>query len=40
MLAGGALEASVFAPIVLGIVAILFSRVYRENRYQPLTTLS
>lgn len=27
-------EASVFTPIVLGIVAILFSRVYRENRYR------
>ncbi len=27
-------EASVFTPIVLAIVAILFARVYRENRYQ------
>jgi uncharacterized protein len=27
-------EASVFTPIVLAIVAILFTRVYRENRYQ------
>lgn len=26
-------EASVFTPIVLAMVAILFSRVYRENRY-------
>jgi membrane protease YdiL (CAAX protease family) len=27
-------EASVFTPIVLALVAILFTRVYRENRYQ------
>ena len=27
-------EASMFTPIVLAIVAILFARVYRENRYQ------
>jgi membrane protease YdiL (CAAX protease family) len=27
-------EASVFTPIVLGIVAILFTRMYRDNRYQ------
>jgi membrane protease YdiL (CAAX protease family) len=27
-------EASVFTPVVLGIVAILFAWVYRENRYQ------
>ena len=27
-------EASVFTPIALGIVAILFTRFYRENRYQ------
>ena len=27
-------EASVFTPIVLMVVAILFSRAYRENRYQ------
>ncbi len=27
-------EASIFTPVVLGLVAILFSRVYRENRYQ------
>ncbi len=35
-LTGGSVgpEASVFTPIVLGIVAILFTRVYRENRYQ------
>jgi membrane protease YdiL (CAAX protease family) len=35
-LTGGSVgpEASVFTPIVLGIVAILFIRVYRENRYQ------
>jgi membrane protease YdiL (CAAX protease family) len=34
-LTGGSVgpEASVFAPIVLVIVAILFTRVYRENRY-------
>ena len=28
-------EASVFTPIVLGIVAVAFSRVYRESRYRP-----
>ncbi|MGC2446265.1 MAG: CPBP family intramembrane glutamic endopeptidase [Candidatus Sulfotelmatobacter sp.] len=35
-LTGGSVgpEASIFTPIVLGIVAILFVRVYRENRYQ------
>jgi uncharacterized protein len=35
-LTGGSVgpEASVFTPIVMGIVAILFTRVYRENRYQ------
>jgi membrane protease YdiL (CAAX protease family) len=35
-LTGGSVgpEASVFTPTVLVIVAILFSRVYRENRYQ------
>jgi len=35
-LTGGSVgpEASVFTPIVLVIVAILFTRVYRENRYQ------
>jgi membrane protease YdiL (CAAX protease family) len=35
-LTGGSVgpEASVFTPIVLLIVAILFARVYRENRYQ------
>ena len=27
-------EASVFTPVVLGVVAILFARFYRENRYQ------
>ena len=27
-------EASIFTPIVLGIVAILFASLYRENRYQ------
>lgn len=27
-------EASIFTPIVLGVVAILFASVYRENRYQ------
>lgn len=29
-------EASVFTPMVLLIVGVLFSRVYRENRYEPL----
>jgi membrane protease YdiL (CAAX protease family) len=35
-LTGGSVgpEASVFTPIVLAIVAILFARVYRENKYQ------
>lgn len=35
-LTGGSVgpEASVFTPIVLALVAILFSRVYRENKYQ------
>ena len=35
-LTGGSVgpEASVFTPILLGIVAILFTRIYRENRYQ------
>ncbi|MBZ5678694.1 MAG: CPBP family intramembrane metalloprotease [Acidobacteriia bacterium] len=35
-LTGGSVgpEASIFTPIVLVIVAILFTRVYRENRYQ------
>ena len=35
-LTGGSVgpEASVFTPLVLGIVAILFTRIYRENRYQ------
>ena len=35
-LTGGSVgpEASVFTPIVLALVAILFTRVYRENRYQ------
>ena len=34
-LTGGSVgpEASVFTPVVLLVVAILFSRVYRENRY-------
>jgi len=37
-LTGGSVgpEASVFTPIVLLIVAILFSRVYRENQYPAL----
>jgi hypothetical protein len=30
-------EASVFTPIVLVMVAILFARVYRENRYEQQT---
>jgi len=36
-LTGGSVgpEACVFTPIVLGIVAILFSRVYRQNQYYP-----
>jgi uncharacterized protein len=29
-------EASIFTPITLLIVAVLFSLVYRQNRYQPL----
>jgi len=29
-------EASIFTPLALLVVGILFSRVYRENRYQPL----
>jgi hypothetical protein len=29
-------EASVFTPITLAIVAILFSRVYRENQYRTV----
>ena len=39
-LTGGSVgpEASVFTPIVLVIVAILFTRVYRENRYQLQTS--
>jgi membrane protease YdiL (CAAX protease family) len=38
-LTGGSVgpEASIFTPIVLLIVAVLFSRVYRENRYHPRT---
>jgi uncharacterized protein len=38
-LTGGSVgpEASIFTPIVLLIVAVLFTRVYRENRYHPLT---
>ena len=37
-LTGGSVgpEASVFTPIVLGVVAIIFASVYRENRYQSL----
>jgi len=37
-LTGGSVgpEASIFTPLTLLIVGILFSRVYRENRYQPL----
>lgn len=27
-------EASIFTPIVLGVIAVLFARFYRENRYQ------
>jgi hypothetical protein len=27
-------EASIFTPVVLALVAILFSRVYRESKYQ------
>jgi len=35
-LTGGSVgpEASVFTPLALLIVALLFTRVYRENRYQ------
>jgi uncharacterized protein len=37
-LTGGSVgpEASIFTPLTLLIVAIVFSRFYRENRYQPL----
>ncbi len=37
-LTGGSVgpEASIFTPLTLLLVAILFSRVYRENRYQAL----
>jgi uncharacterized protein len=37
-LTGGSVgpEASVFTPIVLGVVAVLFVRAYRENRYQAI----
>lgn len=39
-LTGGSVgpEASIFTPLILLIVALLFSRVYRENRYHPLVT--
>lgn len=39
-LTGGSVgpEASIFTPLILLIVAFLFSRVYRENRYHPLAT--
>ncbi len=41
-LTGGSVgpEASVFTPIVLVIVAILFTRIYRENRYRTQTVPS
>ena len=37
-LTGGSVgpEASVFTPIVLGVVAVLFARIYRANRYQAV----
>ena len=37
-LTGGSVgpEASVLTPIVLGVVAILFARVFRENRYRAI----
>jgi len=37
-LTGGSVgpEASIFTPLTLLVVGVLFSRVYRENRYQPL----
>ncbi len=37
-LTGGSVgpEASIFTPIVLGIVAVLFSRAYRESKYQTV----
>jgi membrane protease YdiL (CAAX protease family) len=37
-LTGGSVgpEASIFTPLTLLVVGLLFSRVYRENRYQPL----
>ena len=39
-LTGGSVgpEASIFTPLILLIVAILFSRVYRDNRYHPLAS--
>lgn len=39
-LTGGSVgpEASVFTPIVLGMVAILFTRLYREKRYEVRTS--
>jgi len=39
-LTGGSVgpEASVFTPIVLALVAILFTRVYRENKYRTIET--
>jgi membrane protease YdiL (CAAX protease family) len=39
-LTGGSVgpEASIFTPLTLLIVAIVFSRIYRENRYHPLGT--
>jgi hypothetical protein len=33
-------EGSIFTPITLLIIAIVFSRIYRENRYQPVGTKS
>jgi hypothetical protein len=39
-LTGGSVgpEASVFTPIILLIVGVLVGRVYRENKYHPLTS--
>jgi hypothetical protein len=39
-LTGGSVgpEASIFTPLTLLLVAIIFSRFYRENRYDPLGT--
>ena len=35
--AGALLEVSAFTPVVLALVATLFTRVYRESKYQTST---